>query len=136
MTGMQQENHITIEWRHLDVRGETCDRCAGTYANIREAVTPLERSGELEGIGIEIIDTPLAKDRIEESNMVLINDVPIELVLGTEVQYTECSSCGDLVGVPTCCRAGTSGGTMEETLPVEMIRAGIRAAITRMRKHN
>jgi len=68
--------------------------------------------------------------------MVLINDVPIELVPGTEVQYTKCSSCGDLAGVPTCCRAVTSRGTMEETLPVEMIRAGIRAAITRMRKNN
>jgi|WetSurMetagenome_2_1015567.scaffolds.fasta_scaffold163774_2 hypothetical protein len=126
---MQQKNHLTIEWRHLEVRGGTCERCAGTYANILEAITALERSGELAGIEVEIIDTPLTKDRIGESNMVLINRVPIEQLVGAGVQYTECPSCGDLVGSPTCCRAVTAGGAPEEILPVDMIRAAVLRAM-------
>lgn len=120
-----EKKSLTIEWRHLDVAGSTCDRCAGTYGNILNAITELERSGELAGIEVGIIDTPLSKDRIGESNMVLINDVPIEQLTGAGVQYTECTSCGDLIGNTTCCRAVTSGGATEETLPVEMIRAAI-----------
>ena len=120
---------LTIEWRHLEIRGETCDRCSGTYGNILEASTSLECSGELEGIKVEIIDTSLTEDRIGESNMVLINDMPIEHLLGAGVQYTECSSCGDLIGNTTCCRAVISEGKTEETLPTEMIRAAIRVAI-------
>jgi hypothetical protein len=129
---MQQKNHLTIEWRHLEVRGGTCDRCAGTYVNILEAITSLERSKELEGVEVEIIDTPLTTDRIGESNMVLINDIPIEQLMGAGVQYTECSSCGDLIGNMTCCRAVTSGGTTSETIPEEMIRDAIRAIVKRM----
>lgn len=125
---------LTIEWRHLEVKGETCDRCAGTYGNILEAITSLERSGELEGIQVEVIDTALTKERIGESNMVLINDLPIEQIVGARVQYTECSSCGDLIGNTTCCRAVTSEGETEETLPTEMIRAAIRAAIARIKE--
>jgi hypothetical protein len=125
---------LTIEWRHLKIRGETCERCSGTYGNILEAITSLERSGELEGIQVEIIDTALTEDRIGESNMVLINDIPLEHLVGAGVQYTECSSCSDLIGNTTCCRAVTSGGATEETLPTDMIRAAIRAAITRTKK--
>ncbi|HEY3362161.1 MAG TPA: DUF2703 domain-containing protein [Methanosarcina sp.] len=123
------QKNLTIEWRHLDIGGETCERCSGTYGNILEAITSLEQSGELEGIQVEIIDNALKEDRIKESNLVLINDIPIERLLGAGVQYTECSSCGDLTGNTTCCRAVTLEGTTEETLPMEMIRAAIRAAI-------
>ncbi len=126
---------LTIEWRHLEIRGETCDRCSGTYGNILEAIASLERSGELEGIQVEIIDNALTEDRIGESNLVLINNIPIEHLVGAMVQYTECSSCGDLIGNTTCCRAVTSGGTTEETLPTEMIRVAIRAAINHTKMH-
>jgi hypothetical protein len=125
---------LTIEWRHLEVKGETCDRCVGTYENILEAITSLERSGELEGIQVEVIETALTKDRIGESNMVLVNDIRIEELVGAEVQYTECSSCGDLIGNTTCCRAVTSKGETEETLPTEMIRAAVRAVIARIKE--
>ena len=117
-------------------KGETCDRCSGTYGNILEAMyASLERSGELEGIQVEIIDNALTEDRIGESNLVLINNIPIEHLVGAMVQYTECSSCGDLIGNTTCCRAVTSGGTTEETLPTEMIRVAIRAAINHTKMH-
>jgi hypothetical protein len=119
------KKNLTIEWRHLEVGGETCDRCAGTYENIREAVRSLEKNGRLEGVRVEVIDTVLPPDRISESNMVIINDVPIEQRAGAGVQYTECASCGELLGNTTCCRAVTSGGVTEETLPVEMIRTAI-----------
>jgi hypothetical protein len=115
----------TIEWRHLEVKGETCDRCAGTCGNILEAIKSLERSGELEVIQVEVIDTALTKDRIGELDTVLINDIPIEQLVGAGVQYTECSSCGDLIGNPTCCRAVTSERDTEEILPTEIIRAAI-----------
>lgn len=128
MKDNQVKQNLTIEWRHLEVGGATCDRCAGTYANILEAVTSLEKDHRMEGIEVEIIDTALPEDRIGESNLVLINGIPIEEVLGAGVAYTECSSCTELVGKPTCCRAVTG----EETLPVDMIRDAIVAAVKRM----
>lgn len=127
MKNNQANQNLTIEWRHLEVGGETCDRCAGTYTNILEAVTSLEKDHRLEGIEVEIVDTALPEERIGESNLVLINDVPLEELLGTGVAYTECSSCTDLLGKNTCCRAVTG----EETLPVEMIRDAIVAAVKR-----
>lgn len=91
MKGNLVQLSLTIEWRHLEIRGETCDRCSGTYGNILEAIASLDLSGELEGIQVEIIDNALTKDRIGESNLVLINNIPIEHLVGAKVQYTECS---------------------------------------------
>jgi uncharacterized membrane protein YraQ (UPF0718 family) len=34
MNAHQEKRSLTIERRHLKVRGGTCDRCAGTYTNI------------------------------------------------------------------------------------------------------
>jgi hypothetical protein len=119
------KKNLTIEWRHLEVGGETCDRCAGTYGNILDAITELEKDHQVEGVLVEIIDTALSQDRLGESNMVLINGVPIEQLLSAEVQYTECSSCSDLIGSAACCRAVTTGETTAGTLPVEMIRTAI-----------
>ena len=90
-----------------------------------EVITSLERSGELEGIQVEVIDTALTEDRIGESDMVLINYTPIEQLVGAGVQCTECSSCGDLIRNPTCCRAVPSEGDTKETFPTEIIRAAI-----------
>lgn len=123
---------LTIEWRHLEVGGETCDRCAGTFANIMDAITTLEKDHRLEGISIEIIDTALGPDRIGESNLVLINGIPLEQLAGAGVRYTECASCSDLTGNATCCRAISRGDAAHETLPVEMIREAILTAAKRM----
>jgi hypothetical protein len=127
---------LTIEWRHLEVGGETCNRCAGTYGNIMEAITSLEKDHRLEGISIEVIDTPLAQDRIGESNLILINSIPLEQLADAGVWYTECASCSDLTGNATCCRAVSRGGATHETLPVEMIRDAILAAAKRMARPN
>ena len=127
-----QDAMLTIEWRHLEVGGETCDRCAGTFQHIMEAITTLEKDHRLEGITIEVIDTPLARNRIGESNLVLINGIPLEELVKGEVAYTECASCSDLTGNATCCRAISRGDAAHETLPVEMIREAILAAARRM----
>jgi hypothetical protein len=79
------KKNLTIEWRHLDVAGSTCDRCVGTYGNILDAITELEKDHQVEGVLVEIIDTALSQDRLGESNMVLINDVPIEHLVGAGV---------------------------------------------------
>jgi hypothetical protein len=127
-----QEAMLTIEWRHLEVGGETCDRCAGTLRNIMEAITTLEKDHKLEEITIEVIDTVLGPDRIGESNLVLINGTPVEELVGGGVYYTECASCSDLTGKAACCRSVSREGATHETLPVEMIRDAILAVAERL----
>jgi hypothetical protein len=83
---------LTIEWRHLDVGGETCVRCSGTYANIVEALRSLDRSGDLKGISVTIVDTPLPEERIGESNLVLMDGVLLEDLIGAGVTQTNCTS--------------------------------------------
>ncbi|NTU99922.1 MAG: hypothetical protein HGA55_02210, partial [Methanoregulaceae archaeon] len=43
-----------------------------------EAVRSLDRSGDLKGISVNIVNTPLPEERIRESNLVLMDGVLLE----------------------------------------------------------
>jgi hypothetical protein len=126
---MPAKNMLIIEWKHLDVEGETCERCSGTIREIHRAVDTLKREGKLEGITVRVRETSLSADRIQESNEIRINGIPIEEVLVGTVQDTSCPSCSALTGQSTCCRALTVEGVEYEDIPASEIQRAIEIVI-------
>src|SRR5688572_12803283 len=112
----------TVEWKHLDRNGRTCDRCHDTGANLRAVVRKLNTSLSSRRVRFRVKETLLKPDRLAESNSIIIDGQPLETVLpATRVTTTECGSCGELLGQATDCRAVTNDGTIHETIPAEMI---------------
>lgn len=100
---MSKKARMTIEWRHLELGGITCDRCADTGTNLRNAIEQLRREHLLDNVDLEVKETILPPEQIEESNTVLVNGIPVEEILESSVTFTECSCCSDLIGEPACC---------------------------------
>ena len=46
---------LKIEWKHLDVEGETCARCYDTGKNITNEVKRLKRALQPQGIEVDYI---------------------------------------------------------------------------------
>lgn len=119
---------LRIEWRHYDKQGLTCSRCCGTGDNLRAVVAEYGARG----VVIELQETLLPYERISESNLVLINGVPLEdLLAGAETGESECASCGCLAGQATSCRTVEHDGTVYEELPLELIRKGIELSLAK-----
>jgi hypothetical protein len=95
---------LNIEWRHLDVDGETCDRCYDTGENLYHEVKRLNRVLGSKNITVELIDTKLSTQDMEQSNSLLINEVQIENVININVSTNYCQSCPTLVGKDSYCR--------------------------------
>ncbi|EGY23869.1 MOSC containing domain protein, partial [Desulfovibrio sp. A2] len=51
---------LVVEWRHLDVQGQTCDRCRDTGAELRDAIKALSAEFAGDGVRIEYRETRLA----------------------------------------------------------------------------
>ena len=112
----------TVEWKHLDRNGRTCDRCHETGTNVRAVIRKLNTSLRAQRVRFRLKETLLKPDRLAESNNILIDGQPLEAVLpATRVTNTECSSCGELLGQATDCRAVTRNGRTHETIPEEII---------------
>ncbi|MDD2500055.1 MAG: DUF2703 domain-containing protein [Geobacter sp.] len=118
---------IIIEWRHYDKAGATCDRCCGTGANLVSVVDEYAQRG----VAIELQETLLQFERISESNLVLINGVPLEELLAGATGESECVSCGCLAGSATSCRTVQCDGETFEELTPELIRKGIEVVLAR-----
>lgn len=56
-------------------------------------------------VDLTLSETILPSEQIDESNAVLVNEMPVEKILDAEVIFTECSCCFTLMGEPACCRA-------------------------------
>jgi len=122
---MRPERLLEIEWKHLDVAGETCDRCAGTISTIQQVLEELRQEGQLNRVRVRVRETPLPQARIAESNQVLINGTLIEEILSAVVAETYCPSCSSLTGESSCCRAVEHEGMVYEELPAPLIRRAI-----------
>ena len=119
---------IIVEWRHYDKDGQTCSRCSGTGANLTAVVAEYAARG----VVIELQETLLPFELIEESNLVLINGVPLEdLLADAEAGASECASCGCLAGQNTSCRTVMHRGSVYEELSKELIKSGIEAVLAR-----
>jgi hypothetical protein len=121
---------LTIEWKHLDRDGTTCDRCADTGRTLRKAVRELNRNCRRCSVRFRLKETRLTGKRIVESNAIHIGGRPLESLLrGVKARETACGSCSELLGKPTSCRALRKGGRDLEAVPSKWIRqAACRAA--------
>jgi hypothetical protein len=113
---------LKIEWKHLDVAGETCNRCYDTGENLVQEVKRLNRSLQSLDIVVELIETKLDDKQIPQSNIILFNGVPIEDILNIEVSNNYCDSCTTLLGTDTYCRTVTYEGNVYEDIPAKAIR--------------
>jgi|GEM_PF-17674 Cd2+/Zn2+-exporting ATPase len=122
---------LVVEWRHLAVEGETCERCGETGTNVRAAVEAMRPVLAAMGIPLEYREVELPPGEIAHSNEVLVDGAPIEALVGGESAVSDCPSCGDLVGEPCSCRTVAVGGREYEALPEPMIAAAIMTAADR-----
>ncbi len=122
---------LVVEWRHLAVEGETCERCGGTGANVRAAVEAMAPVLAAQGIELELKEVELPPEEIAHSNEVLVDGTMIEELIGGETAVSECASCGDLVGAPCSCRTVKVGDEEHEELPESLIAAAIMTAADR-----
>lgn len=117
---------IIIEWRHLDVAGETCQRCGDTGMELSLAIERLQAECAPKGVDIVFRETLLTADEIAQSNTILINGLPLEMILPHSLASASCcASCGDLTGQPRQCRTLVHLGQEHEVIPQELIRQAV-----------
>jgi hypothetical protein len=120
---------LSIKWQRLVEGDETCSRCSSTGDELEEAVQKLEESLSALGVDVELEKEELTKSEFEqnptESNLILINNKPLEDWLGGEAGRSECCDvCGD-----EDCRTVTVNGREYEVIPSDLIvKAGLTAA--------
>ena len=119
---------MLVEVERLVVAGETCDRCGDTWAAAETAVASVQAELAAIGLPVDLIERPLPPERIGDSNRVLVSGRPVEDWLGGAVNMTDCPSCGELVGEPSCCRSYEIGGVASDALSAEDIARAIRIA--------
>ena len=116
---------LKIEWRHLEVDGETCDRCYDTGENLYHEVKRLNKVLVPKNIIIELIDTKMSAQDVGQSNTLLINDVPIENIIDVKVSTDYCESCSSIIGKDSYCRTVIFDGNEYEDIPAKAIRQAV-----------
>ena len=112
---------VVIEWRHYDKAGATCDRCGDTGTNLKQVITEYAAKG----VVIELQETLLNEEQISESNLVLINGVPLEELLAATTGASDCPTCSCLTGSATSCRTVECGSEVFEELTPELLKRGL-----------
>ena len=121
---------LTVEWRHFEKDGATCDRCAATGTSVKEVVAELSDELAGQGVTITFVETPLTEELMAQSNMVLFNGIPLEDLLGTATSAENgCQSCSCLTGTDTTCRTVEYEGRSYEEIPAELIQQAAYAAL-------
>ncbi|MDD4738307.1 MAG: DUF2703 domain-containing protein [Bacilli bacterium] len=115
-------NKLIIEWKHLDIDGDTCNRCYDTGENVYNEVKRLNRSLQEKKIQVEFLDTKLDATQVKQSNIILFNGVPIEEIIDIKILDDYCETCSDLIGKETYCRAVVFDGNHYEDVPAKAIR--------------
>lgn len=116
---------VMIEWRHLDVEGDTCERCYETGETLKAEVTRLNQALKSYDVRVEWFETNLDAADIEQSNMILIGGRPIETIIDLKVEENFCSSCTDLVGRTSYCRSIVYNGKAYDDVPSFAIRDAV-----------
>ncbi|WP_417910038.1 DUF2703 domain-containing protein [Candidatus Electronema sp. PJ] len=121
---------LEIEWRHFDQEGNTCIRCSETGAALQKAVTELAEECQPKGWELRFQETKLPAQRMEESNLILINGKPLEQLLPhATLRQSHCQSCCEMLGSEaTQCRAIELDGRLYEGIPWQLIRQAVCAA--------
>lgn len=122
--------YLSIEWRHLDVEGETCLRCSETGKTVQMVIEDLIRELEPKGVRISFLETKLPESQVAQSNLILFNDMALEdLVPEMKISDNYCESCSCLTGKETYCRTIEYKGKVYEEVPEEVIRQAAFKAI-------
>jgi hypothetical protein len=117
---------VTVEWRHLDQEGETCERCAATGKGIVALVEELQAECRPKGVEIVFTETRLTAAEIEQSNLICINGKPLETLLPQAfASESPCCSCGEITGKEESCRTIVWQGRTHEAIPPELIRQAV-----------
>ena len=82
---------------------------------------------QTEGGGeILFTETKVSEADIDQSNLILINGMPLDAVLPqTTASESSCCSCGELTGREESCRTIVRHGQVYEAIPQEFIREAI-----------
>lgn len=114
---------LTIEWRHYDKEGTTCERCSATGQSLDEVVAALREELAPRGVRIVFTETRLTEEQLPESNLILFNGISLEEILaGAKAAENACPSCSCLAGTETSCRTVEFEGTTFEEIPADLIR--------------
>ena len=117
---------LKIEWRHYQKEGATCLRCSATGKTLAEVVDELKIELAPSGIDVILRETALEADQLPQSNLILIDGVPLETLLsGARTSTSECASCACLTGATASCRTVEYAGKSYEEIPEELIRAAV-----------
>lgn len=122
---------MVIEWRHLDMEGETCARCYDTGENLAAEIKRLNRALEHRSIRIVLLETLLPEGQTAGSNQLFFDGIPIEELLPIEIRENYCASCTDLLGAETYCRTVIFEGDEYEEIPARAIRHAALLALER-----
>ena len=123
---------LSIEWRHYDKEGATCERCAATGSSVKEVVSELGTELAGKGITVTFTETLLPEESMAQSNLLLFNGVPLETILdNATADENHCPSCSCLTGSDTSCRTVNYEGNTYEEIPAELIRQAAYKAIGR-----
>ena len=114
---------LVIEWKHLEVDGNTCVRCSDTGEALREAIEQLAEECRSLGWEIKFKETRLAAEDVAESNAILFNGKPLEALLPeARASATHCESCSRITGKSTACRTIEFAGDTYGSIPASLIR--------------
>ena len=117
---------VTVEWKHLDQAGKTCEHCAITGEGTGELVRRRRAECAPEGVEIVFTETKLTAAEIGQSNLILINNTPLETLLPqAHAAASPCCSCGELTGKEESCRTIVWQGETHEAIPPALIRQAI-----------
>ncbi|NMC49329.1 MAG: DUF2703 domain-containing protein [Desulfovibrio sp.] len=129
----EQHRSLLIEWRHLDVGGATCDRCSQTGKAAMDAIERLQKDLNTCDVDVKFVDTALKEGDIHQSNMIILNGVPLESLLDkASVVMTDCASCGCIIGKETKCRAVLIDEVLHEVITADMIHIAALVALDRL----
>ncbi|MFA5071793.1 MAG: MTH895/ArsE family thioredoxin-like protein [Minisyncoccales bacterium] len=122
-------NKISIEWKHFDKEGKTCERCSGTGSNLLKVISKMQK--EL-GVEISFKETKLPEGMMSESNEILIDGVLLEnFIPNIKTGENKCPSCSELIDQPDSCNCRTlnQGEKIFEEIPIELIEQAILSII-------
>jgi len=121
---------LTIEWKHLDKDGKTCDRCGDTGESLRDLVNRLKACCTRDTLKVRFREIKLTGKHIRESNAVKFNGTPIENLLPkARTRESHCASCSEMVGGSVSCRTVESAGKSLASLPLSVLWKAAMSAI-------
>ncbi len=77
---------IEIKWKHLEKSRNASSRCAGTGEALEKTVRKLANECGPQGWNMELKETKLSEKRLLESNLILIDDTPIERPRSSQIE--------------------------------------------------